>query len=50
MSAKSDVIFFFLIYDQFAAIRKPDSGHAVYEAYIFINNNPLSYKTWKQNF
>ena len=43
MSANSDVIFFlfFPIYSQFAAIRKPDSGHMVYKTYIFISNNFL---------
>ena len=40
-----DIIF--PIYGQFAAIRKPDSGRMVYKTYIFINNNVISYKTWK---
>ena len=39
----------FSIYDQFAAIRKPDSWCMVYKTYIFINNNLLSCKTSKQN-
>ena len=34
-----DVIVIFPIYDQFGAIRKPDSGRIVYETYIFINSN-----------
>ena len=49
MSPNCDVIVFFPIYDQFAAIRKPDSGRMVYKTYIYINSNLLSYKTWKQN-
>ena len=36
MSANCDVIVFFPIYGQFAAIRKPDSRRMVYEIYIFI--------------
>ena len=49
MSKDSNVIAFFLIYQKFAAIRKPDSGHMVYKSYIFINSNLLSYRTFKQN-
>ena len=49
MTANGDVFVFFPIYGQFAAIRKPDSGRMVYKSYIFINNNLLFYKTWKQN-
>ena len=49
MSANCDVIVFFPIYGQFAAIRKPYSGGLAYKTYIFINNNLLSYKNWKQN-
>ena len=45
MSANCDVIVFFPIYEQFAATRKPDSGRRVYETYIFINSDLLSYKT-----
>ena len=48
MSANFYVIFFFPIYDQFGAIQNPDSGPMVYKAYIFINNNLLSYKNRKQ--
>ena len=47
MSENYDVIVIFLIYDQFGAIRKPDSGRIVYKTYIFINSNLLSYKKWK---
>ena len=49
MSKDCNVIAFFLIYQKFAAIRKPDSGHMVYKSYIFINSNLLSYRTFKQN-
>ena len=49
ISANSDVIVFFLIYGQFGAIRKPDSGHIVCKTYIFNNSNLLSYKNWKQS-
>ena len=44
MSGNSEVIVIFLIYSQFGAIRKPDSGHLVCTTYIFINSNLLSYK------
>ena len=44
MSANCEVIVFFSNHDQFAAIRKPDSGCTVYKTYIFINNNLLSDK------
>ena len=43
MLANCDVIIF-PIYDQFGAIRKPDSGHIICKTYIFINSNLLSYK------
>ena len=39
MSTNCDVIVFFPIYGEFAAIRKPDSGRMVCKTYIFINNN-----------
>ena len=39
MSDKYDVIVIFLIYGQFGAIRKPDSGRMVYKIYIFTNSN-----------
>ena len=44
ISKNCDVIAIFSIYDQFRAIRKPDSGRMVCKIYIFINNNLLSYK------
>ena len=49
MSGNCDVLIFFPIYGQLAAIRKPDSGRMVYKTYIFINNNLLPYKKLKQN-
>ena len=49
MSANCDVMVIFPIYDQFGAIRKPDSGRIVCKTYIFSNSNLLSYKNWKQN-
>ena len=39
MSENCDVI-----YSQFGALRKPDSGRIVNKTYIFISNNLLSYK------
>ena len=39
MSTDCDVIVIFPIYDQFEAIRKPDSGRIVCKTYIFINKN-----------
>ena len=45
MTATCDVIVFFLIYDQFAAIRKLDFGRMASKTYIFYNNNLSSYKT-----
>ena len=47
MSANWDVIVFFPIYGQFAAIQKQDSWCKVYKTYIFINSNLLSYRPWK---
>ena len=49
MSADCDMIVVFLIYGQFGAIRKLDSGCIVCKTYIFINSNLLSYKNCKQN-
>ena len=49
MSVNCDVIAIFPIHGQIEAIRKPDSGRIVDKIYIFINNNLLSYKNWKQN-
>ena len=47
MSANCDAIAFFSISGQI--ILKPDYGRMVYKTYIFINNDLLSYKNWKQN-
>ena len=44
MFGNYDVIVIFPNFGQFAAAWKPDSGHIVYEAYVFINGNLLSYK------
>ena len=44
ISANSDVIVIFLIYDQFGAIQKPDSGRIYCKTYTFINSDLLSYK------
>ena len=43
MSRNCDVIVIFLIYVQFGAIWKPDSGRIVCKTQIFINRNLLSY-------
>ena len=42
MSKSCDVIAIFQIYDQFGAIRKPDSKLIVSKIYIFINSNLFS--------
>ena len=42
MSTSFDIVFIFLIYDQFGAIGKPDSGRMVYKTNIFINGNVFS--------
>ena len=42
MSTSCDIVFIFLIYDQFGAIRKPDSGCMVCKTNIFINGNVFS--------
>ena len=49
MSANCDVIAIFLIYGQFGAIRKPDSGLMICNTHIFIDSDLLVYKNWKQN-
>ena len=49
MSVNYDVIVIFLIYGQFGAIRKQDSGRIVCKIYIFINGNILFYKNCKQS-
>ena len=49
MSENCEVIVIYLIYGQFGAIQKPDSGRIICKTYIFINSKLLSYKNWKQN-
>ena len=44
ISSNCDVTAIFLIYDQFGAIRKLDSGRIVCKTYILINNNFLFHK------
>ena len=44
MSANCEVIVFFSIYCQFAAIPKRNSGRIIYKTSIFIKGNFLSYK------
>ena len=48
MLADCDVIVIFLIYDQFGAFWKPDSGGIICKNCIFINSNFLSYKNGKR--
>ena len=40
---------FFLIYGQFGAIWKKDSGRIVCKNYVFVKSDLLSYKNRKQN-
>ena len=49
MPENYDVIVIFPIYDEFGAIRKPDSERIVCKAFIFVNNNLLFYKNSKQS-
>ena len=49
MSVNCDVIVIFSIYGKFGAIWRPDSRPIVCKTYIFIKNDLLSYKNWKQN-
>ena len=44
MSKNCDVIIIFRIFDQFGAVRRPDSGHRVCKSSVFSNSNLLSYK------
>ena len=44
MSESCDVIFIFLIYSQFGAIVKPDSGCRACKTYVFNNSNLSFYK------
>ena len=39
MSENCDVIVNFWIFDQFGAVRRPDSGHGVCKSYVFSNNS-----------
>ena len=45
LSAHYDVIFIFLIYDQFGAIRKLDAGCKIHNIQFFMNNSFLSNKS-----
>ena len=45
MPANCDIIVFFQIYGQFAAIQRPYSGCMACKTYIFINYDLLPYKT-----
>ena len=45
MSKNCDVIIIFLMYGQFGATQKPDSGGIVCKTYIFIYSKRLSYKS-----
>ena len=45
MLTNCDVIVIFLIFGQFGAIQKPDSGRIVCKTYIFIKSNLLSCKS-----
>ena len=49
MSVNCDIIVILLIYGQFGAFQKPDSGRLVFKTYIFIKSSLLSYRNWKQN-
>ena len=49
MSENCDISAIFSIFEHFGAIQKLDSRCIVRKTYIFINNNLLSYKNWKQN-
>ena len=44
MPENYDIIVILSIFDQFRAIRKPDSARIACKTYVFINNNLLSYK------
>ena len=49
ISENCDVIINFPIFGHLGPIRNPDSEHRACKIYLFINNNLLSYKNWKQN-
>ena len=44
MSGNCDVIVIFWIFDQFEAVRRPNSGHRVCKSYVLSNSNLFSYK------
>ena len=46
----SNFIAIFLIYGQFWATQKPDSGRIVCKTYVFINSSLLSNKNWKHDW
>ena len=51
MSENYDVMVIFLIFGQFGAIPRPDSGHRVCKVYVFCNRNLLQkLKTELKNF
>ena len=49
MADNCAVIVIFQICGKFGAIQKVDSGCIVYQTYVFINSNLLSYKICEQN-
>ena len=49
MSENCDFVVIFLIFSQFGAVRRPDSGHRVYKSHVFSNSNLFSYTIRKQN-
>lgn len=44
-----DLIVFFTVYSQIAAIVTPESRRMVYKSYISMKSNLLPHKNWKQN-
>ena len=48
MSVNCDITEIFSNYGQFAAIQKLDFLRMVYQTYMFISSNLLSYENWKQ--
>ena len=44
MPGNCDVIVIFWIFDQFEAVRRPNSGHRVCKSYVLSNSNLSSYK------
>ena len=47
VSEKCKVVVIFLIFGQFAAVQRPDSGHRACKSYVFSNSNLFSYKKMK---